>query len=132
MPLPTTQANTDKTSALVEAAVPEQAMPFEEQKDNLETYQNQAFEALARKTPKAKSAASKAKLAAVTKCQVLKKPAAAKAKAVTKTLAKDKYGCSRCRGAPKGCNVCIQPSYKGLILNGHAVWKAWHEKNHKK
>lgn len=133
VPLPTAQGNTDKTSALVEAAVPEQAKPFEDQKkDNLEAYENQAFEALARKTPKAKSAASKAKPAAVTKCQVLKRPAAAKAKAVPKTLGKDKYGCSRCRGAPKGCNVCIQPTYKGLILNGHAVWKAWHEKNHKK
>ena len=129
VPLPTTEASTTKH----EAPVPEQAMAVEDQKkDNLEAYENQAFQELAKKSAKAKSAAAKAKPAAVPKGQVLKRPAAAKAKPVAKTLGKDKYGCSRCRGARKGCNVCIQPSYKGKILNGHAVWKAWHEKNHKK
>lgn len=78
---------------MVEAPVPKQAMAVKDQKkDNLEAYENEAFEALAKKTPKVKSVAAKAKPAAVTKGQVLKRPAAAKAKAVAKTLGKDKYG----------------------------------------
>ena len=53
------------------------------------------------------------------------------AKALPKAVTKDKYDCPRCRGNRKGCDVCIQPKYTGLILNGHAVWKAQHQNNHK-
>ena len=110
---------------------------------SLKDYEDQAFKKLQEKQgQKTKEHTDK------NKKPVLKRPAAAKAKAVAKTVAKKKgekcaqqkvepkhqrnpvWGCSRCRGDPFGCDACAKASFGGERLNGRAAWRKWWTKHH--
>ena len=110
---------------------------------SLKDYEDQAFKKLQEKQGQ-KTKEHKDK----NKKPVLKRPAAAKAKAVAKTVAKKKgekcaqqkvepkdqrnpvWGCSRCRGDPFGCDACAKASFGGERLNGRAASRKWWTKHH--
>ena len=126
----------DKPSA--NEAGQSQAKKDKDNKD-LQMYEQEAYVALA----KAKSAA-KAKAKGKAKCKasppVLKKPAAAKTtanKKADKASSGSKhgyygippkggpFGCIRCRGVPKGCSSCQEPTFGGLRFKSRSQWTAW-------
>ena len=87
---------------------------------DLASYEDDAFALLKnRKSGTAAKATTKAR--AAKKDKVMKKPAAAPAHS-------EKYGCSRCRGNVKGCDVCWDPNFAGVRLPGRQAWIKFMEK----
>ena len=114
-----------------------QAKKDQDNKD-LQTYEQEAYTALAKPKGVAKAKAKGKKCNASP--PVLKKPAAAKA-IVAKKPANAKsgtkhgyfgippkggpFGCIRCRGVPKGCSSCQEPTFGGLRFKSRSQWSAW-------
>ena len=114
-----------------------QAKKDQDNKD-LQTYEQEAYTALAKPKGVAKAKAKGKKCNASP--PVLKKPAAAKA-TVGKKPANAKsgtkhgyygippkggpFGCIRCRGVPKGCSSCQEPTFSGLRFKSRSQWIAW-------
>ncbi len=141
VPLPAPTPETAKPTTVV--CLPERKnTPTEETADQeneqpegektLESYEKATFEKLqARKKP---AAHYKAGAKASAKPQAKGKSQAKTKAKVTHQVTKDKtkkvdpkgaFGCTRCRGNPKGCDPCRKPTYSGVRLNGRKAWESY-------
>lgn len=112
----------------------------------MEALEQQAFEALCKKSKveqpakglkRPAAAKAKAKTMPVSKAKAVPvSKAAAKAKAAGKPCATLKnlrgttevLGCPRCRGNWRGCKTCANHLYHGIRLAGRSAWKSYMER----
>ena len=105
---------------------------------SLEEYEKAALESLkSRPAPQVGKSSVKMKRPAASKAP--KKKAAPNGQQARKatphsSVQRKKVGCTRCRGNPKGCKVCLKDGFRGKVFGCHDEWKKWHQhhvaKNH--
>ena len=112
-------------------------------KKDLQAFEEEAYTALAKHQSVSK-AKPKGKAKSKASTPVLKKPAAAKTTGAKTNVKKQgkamsgtkfgyygippkggPFGCQRCRGVPKGCSSCQEPTFGGLRFKGRNQWKEW-------
>ena len=111
------------------------SQPEQQQAKSLEDFEKEAYQKLVgdhvAPASKAKAKAKtkpvpKAKPAATVKAKAMKRPAAHRAQASQPPTLPNVLGCSRCRGAAKGCEDCRQATFRGLRLPGREAWLQWY------
>ena len=90
----------------------------------LESKKDASAKRLKRKTAPADKG-SKAEGSKPTKATHSSKPKQAKAEKGKATAVELCWGCTRCRGNPKGCPSCNHEGFQGIRLNGRRAWEKY-------